>query len=136
MDGSGAARLNKRAKSYSLVAVVVLITAGLVSAAPARARQQSSGDLNVVQVRPNVYMITGAGGNIVVHLGWMGAIVVDTGSEAMTGKSLATIKKITDKPIRFIVNTDADPDHVGGNGGLAKAGLPMIGTNAFGGGAK
>jgi len=135
MDGSGAARLNKRAKSYSLVAVVVLITAGLVSAAPAQPRQQSSGDLNVVQVRPNVYMITGAGGNIVVHLGWMGAIVVDTGSEAMTEKSLATIKKITDKPIRFIVNTDADPDHVGGNGGLAKAGLPMIGTNAFGGGA-
>ena len=57
MDGSGAARLNKRAKSYSLVAVVVLITAGLVSAAPARPRQQSSGDLNVVQVRPNVVAI-------------------------------------------------------------------------------
>src|SRR5689334_22570188 len=99
MDGSGAARLNKRAKDISLIAVVVLITAGFFSAAHARSRQQNNNDLNVVQVRPNVYMISGAGGNVVVHLGWMGAIVVDTGSAGATERVLAAIKKITDKPI-------------------------------------
>ena len=135
MAGSGAARLNKRARGLSLIAVVLLITSGLISTADGRPRQQSSNDLNVVQVRPNVYMITGAGGNVVVHLGWMGAIVVDTGSAGMTDKLLAAIKKITDKPIRFIVNTDADSDHVGGNEALAKAGQSMIGANAFGGGS-
>ena len=63
MAGSGAARLNKRSKGLSLIAVLLLIMAGLVSSAHAQQRQQSTNDLNVVQVRPNVYMITGGGGN-------------------------------------------------------------------------
>lgn len=135
MAGSGAARLNKRTKGVGLICVVLLIMGGFVSSIHAQQRQQSTSELNVVQVRPNVYMITGAGGNIVVHLGWMGAIVVDTGSAGVTEKVLDAIKKITDKPIRFIVNTNADADHVGGNEAVAKAGRAMIGGNAFGGGA-
>jgi cyclase len=120
---------------FSLIVVLLLITACVVTSAHAQQRPPSTNDLNIVQVRPNVYLITGGGGNIVVHLGWMGAIIVDTGSAGMTEKVQAAIKKITDKPIRFILNTAADPDHVGGNEALAKAGRSMIGLNAFGGGA-
>src|SRR5579872_6031548 len=89
-------------------------------ALPARA-QQSSQDLEVLKVQPNLYMIAGAGGNIGVQLGPAGVILVDTGTAAMSDKVLAAVKRLSDKPIRYIVDTSAEPDHVGGNAKLSKA---------------
>jgi cyclase len=97
-------------------------------------RQVSTNDLEIIQVRPNVYMIAGAGSNIVVHLGWMGAVVVDSGSAEMSDKVLAAINRITDKRIRFIINTGADADHVGGNDKLARAGQTLLASGGFGAG--
>jgi glyoxylase-like metal-dependent hydrolase (beta-lactamase superfamily II) len=101
------------------------------------------GDLDILQVRaPNMYMIAGAGGNIVVSVGWMGVVLVDTGSMGMSEKVLAAIKRIApDKKIRFIINTGADPDHVGNNEALAQAGRTLMlyqaadndGNGGFGG---
>jgi glyoxylase-like metal-dependent hydrolase (beta-lactamase superfamily II) len=54
--------------------------------------------------------------------------LVDTGSAQATDQVLAAIRKLTDKPIRFIVNTSADADHVGGNEKLSKAGQSLIPT--------
>ena len=98
---------------------------GWIEGTHAQERQQA-GDVEVIQVRPNVYMITGGGSNIAVHLGWMGAVVVDTGSAEMSDKVLAAIQRITDKHIRFIINTTADADHVGGNEALARAGRTLL----------
>ena len=96
--------------------------------------RQQGGDLATIKVRPNVYMIAGAGANIVVHLGWMGAVVVDTGSAEMSDKVLAAIQRITDTRIRFIFNTTADGDHVGGNAALARAGRTLLLYNDNAGG--
>jgi cyclase len=102
---------------------------------PARA-QQGSEDLEVVEVQPNFYMLAGAGGNIAAQVGPAGIILVDTGSAGMSGKVLATLKKLSDKPIRYIFDTNADPDHVGGNATLSKAGVSILagaaGNPAFG----
>src|SRR5208283_2034318 len=70
----------------------------------------------------------GAGGNIAVQVGELGAVVVDTGSAPMAGRVLAEIKKLAKLPVRYIIDTSADPDHVGGNEALAKAGLSLIPT--------
>jgi cyclase len=88
-------------------------------------------DLDVIQVRPNFYMIAGAGGNIGVQVGSDGVVLVDAGSAGASDQVLATLKKITPLPVRYIIDTGADPDHVGGNGKLAKAGLTIF-TNALG----
>jgi cyclase len=93
---------------------------------PASARQQASGELEVVQIRPNFYVIAGAGGNIVMQTGPEGVILVDSGSTAMADKVLAAIQKITPLPIRYIINTSMDADHVGGNDRLARAGLSIL----------
>ena len=89
------------------------------------------GELEVIQVRPSFYMIAGAGGNIGVQLGQNGVVLVDAGSATMTERVLAEIKKLTDKPIRFVINTSADADHVGGNEALSRAGQSLIPNGAI-----
>ena len=88
--------------------------------------QEKSGGLDVVQLRSNFYVIGGAGGNIVVQTGPDGVILVDSGSTAMADDVLATIRRLTPLPIRYIINTSMDPDHVGGNDKLARAGLSIL----------
>jgi len=93
--------------------------------------QQATGELDVIQVRPNFYMIAGAGGNIAVQIGVDGVVLVDAGAEGASERVLAAIKKMTPLPTRYIINTGADADHVSGNARLAKAGLTIF-TNALG----
>lgn len=78
--------------------------------------------MHVLKVRDNVYMVTGAGGNITVMTFGQGVLVVDTGSAANADKVLAVIKELSDKPIVHIINTSANPDHVGGNEKLSQSG--------------
>ena len=82
----------------------------------------SAQKVGVYQVRPNFYLIAGAGSNIGVQIGADGVVVVDAGSAAMAGEVLEAIKKLTPQPIRYLIDTSADPDHVGGNEALASAG--------------
>jgi cyclase len=67
-------------------------------------------------------MIAGAGCNITVQTGPDGAVLVDSGSGTESAEVAAEVKKLTDQPIRYIIDTDADPNHVGGNESLAKLG--------------
>jgi glyoxylase-like metal-dependent hydrolase (beta-lactamase superfamily II) len=53
---------------------------------------------------------------------------VDTGRRGVTDEVLKAIRAVTDKPIRIIINTSADPDHTGGNEALAKAGKWLAGN--------
>jgi glyoxylase-like metal-dependent hydrolase (beta-lactamase superfamily II) len=80
------------------------------------------GGLETIQIRPTVHVIFGAGANVTVHTGEDGLIVVDSGSTESADRLLAAIKAISPQPIRIIVNTSADADHVGGNAVLAAAG--------------
>ena len=82
----------------------------------------ADGDLEVLQLRPNFYMIGGAGANIAVEVGEDGVVVVDSGSAEKAPAVVAAIKKITSAPIRYVINTNSDADHVGGNEVVAKAG--------------
>jgi glyoxylase-like metal-dependent hydrolase (beta-lactamase superfamily II) len=85
-------------------------------------RSSSSDGLEVLEVRPNFFMIAGAGANIGVQVGEDGVVVVDAGSAASASAVLAAIKRITPKPIRYVIDTGPDTDHVGGNEVLSKAG--------------
>jgi cyclase len=80
--------------------------------------QQAGAALDVVQVRPNFYMIAGAGANIGVSIGADGVVLVNTGTQEASAAVLAQIKKLTLAPIRYIINTSGDMDVLGGNGTL------------------
>jgi glyoxylase-like metal-dependent hydrolase (beta-lactamase superfamily II) len=93
----------------------------------------SQGELEVLELRANFFMIAGAGGNIGVQVGEDGVVVVDAGSAARAPAVVAAIKRITPKPIRYVIDTGPDTDHVGGNEVLSKAGdLFFPGTRVAG----
>src|SRR5438067_6953039 len=125
----------------SIKSALVMVAIGIIALRSASVARQS--DLEVLRLRPNFYMIAGAGGNIGVQVGVDGVIVVDAGSAGVSDAVIAAIKKITSQPIRYIINTSADPDHVGGNAAIAKAGQTLftrgggagIGADFLGGGA-
>ncbi len=87
---------------------------------------QGSEDIGVYPVAPNFYMLAGAGGNIAVQTGPDGVVLVDAGSAEMTDKVLAAVAKLSDQPIRYIINTSADADRTGGNAAISKAGQSFL----------
>ena len=86
--------------------------------------------VEIVHVQKNVYMLVGAGANVTVQYGDEGVVIVDSGAPGQTGRLMAAIRSLTRKPIRYLVNTGPDPDHVAGNGEIVKAAgarLPVTG---------
>jgi len=67
-----------------------------------------------------------------VQVGDQGVLLVDTGLAKMSDKLLAAVRSLSDKPIRYIIDTNDDPDHLGGNENLAKAGSTITGGNVVG----
>jgi cyclase len=121
----------------AIAAAAIIAFGGLL------AQRVRGGNLEVLELRPNFFMIAGAGGNIGVQVGADGVVVVDSGSAESADAVVAAIKRITTKPIRYIINTSADADHAGGNAIVAKAGQTLftgnggagLATNFLGGGA-
>ena len=116
-----------------LVALALVLGGSSAHGLLAQSRPAPPAALETIQIRPNVYVIFGAGANVAVHVGEDGVILVDSGSAAAADKLLASVKAITSQPIRMIINTSADADHVGGNEVLASAGAAMINRDVLNG---
>jgi glyoxylase-like metal-dependent hydrolase (beta-lactamase superfamily II) len=108
----------------SVFAALVCLAAALSAQPP--------GDLVTLKVQGNVYVISGAGGNIAVQTGDQGILVVDTGLANMSDRVVAAIRKLSDKPIQYVINTHVHPDHTGGNEAVRKTGLTYVGANVTG----
>jgi cyclase len=129
----------RRARVAALVAVCTTLSLPHPSgetliAAAAQAAEVSPDNLEVLAVRPSFFVIAAGGGaNIAVQVGDDGVVVVDAGSAAGAPALLAAIKRISSKPIRYVIDTGPDADHVGGNAVLSKAGEKLFGGGTFGG---
>jgi glyoxylase-like metal-dependent hydrolase (beta-lactamase superfamily II) len=98
--------------------------------APERPQTVPAGEVHTVHVQGNVHMIVGSGANVAVQVGPDGVVVVDTGGAALSAKVLAAIRQLSDKPIRWVLNTTFRPDHIGGNETVAFAGKTVNGNVA------
>jgi glyoxylase-like metal-dependent hydrolase (beta-lactamase superfamily II) len=119
----------------------------------------ADGNIEVVPIRDNIYLIGGAGSNIVISAGVEGVLMVDSGFAENTDKVLKAVHELTvelnkfkapvtrfssggsgnvlagyrpPKPIRFLLNTSALPEHTGGNPEIAAAGKTFTGGNVTG----
>src|SRR6476620_6619208 len=72
-------------------------------------------EIKVTKVSGNVYMLEGSGGNIGVSVGEDGIVIVDDQFAPLAPKIKAALKEITDKPVKFVLNTHFHGDHTGGN---------------------
>ena len=104
--------------------------AALVAAgALAGAQSSPAPAIHVWPVRGSISMIVGPGGNTTVQAGRDGVLVVDTQTAAASAGLLAAIRTLSPQPVRFILNTTLDADHIGGNEAVAKSGQILAGGN-------
>ncbi|MBI4264028.1 MAG: MBL fold metallo-hydrolase [Acidobacteria bacterium] len=152
----------------SLAVAAAIAAAGASTLARAQQAQPAgAGDLQIVQVRQNIFLIAGAGGNITLSVGKDGVLMVDSGTDASADRVLAAVRQIQRdvadreaaieaatrikwgaetrstvvlerdpiapvKPIRYIINTHFDPEHIGGNLQLRASGRTFTGGNVAG----
>jgi len=98
-------------RSISMIAAVL----AFASLASAQDEYLSKVKMKVIKVSASVYMPQGAGGNIGASVGEDGIVIVDDEFAPLSDKIRAALKDITDKPVRFVINTHWHFDHTGGN---------------------
>ena len=102
----------------------------LLALSPVAGAQQQQ-DFSAVQIKAtkladNFFMLEGQGGTIGALAGPDGVFLVDSQFAPLTEKIVAAVKQISDRPIKFLVNTHQHPDHTGGNENFAKLGVTLI----------
>lgn len=95
-----------------LVLVALLYASSIL---PAQDQDLSKVEIKVTHVAGTVYMLQGAGGNIGASVGEDGIVIVDDQYAPLADKIKAALKGVTDKPLRFIINTHYHEDHTSGN---------------------
>jgi cyclase len=107
-----------------------ILGAALVTCGGLRAQNTdfSKVEIKVTKVSGNIYMLEGEGGNIAASVGEDGIVIVDDQYAPLADKIQAALKnlKITDKPVRFVINTHYHGDHTGGNEPFANTGSTVI----------
>jgi cyclase len=113
----------------------ILLSAVWMLLATTSGRAVAAADAATVEVLPvrpgNVYMLTAQGINVTVQTGPAGTVVVDPGPASSAQAILAAISKITSTPIRFLIDTSADPELIGASRTVAAAGQSLLGLNAL-----
>jgi len=118
-------------RKLSLLWLILLPAAALLlPLAPQAGQQQdfSKVEIKVTKVSGNIYMLEGQGGNIAASVGEDGIVIVDDEFAPLADKIQAALKNlgITDKPVRFVINTHYHGDHTGGNVPFNNAGSTII----------
>ncbi len=128
-------------RKRSLISTVVILVVAIAFLAIARAvlfgppaeAQQQQPDWSKVQIKAtkvggNIYMLEGQGGNIAASVGEDGIVIVDDQFAPLAEKIQTALKNlgITDKPVRFVINTHYHGDHTGGNEPFSNAGSTVI----------
>ena len=111
----------------SALSLAAALALGFV-AAPSFAQGQdfSKVEIKTTQLAPDFWTLEGAGGTISVLAGADGILLVDSQYAPLTDKLVAAIRRVSDKPIRFLVDTHVHPDHVGGNENFARLGATIF----------
>ena len=82
--------------------------------------------INTTKLIDNMYVIHGSGGNVILSIGNDGVILIDDQYAPVTEKLKSVITNLTEKPIKFVINTHLHPDHVGGNEKLGEKGAIIV----------
>ena len=105
-----------------MIVAVVALALGLQAAQP----DFSKVEIKTTKLAPNFYVLEGQGGAIGVLVGPDGVFMVDSQFAPLSDKIAAAIRQISDRPIKFMVNTHVHGDHTCGDENFAKMGVTII----------
>ncbi len=87
---------------------------------------QTPPQLKLNKIADDLYEIEGDGGNVAVYLTDEGVIVIDDKYERDYGDITAKIRSLTDKPVKYVLNTHQHGDHTGGNAKMLAASVEIL----------
>lgn len=87
--------------------------------------------VEILHVQKNIYMLVGGGANVTAQIGDEGVMLVDAGAPGQSDRIVAAVRHLTRRPLRYLVNTSADVDKIGGNAGLVRAAGGVSGTTSL-----
>jgi cyclase len=121
-------RTIKHEAVWSKLAITLCVALLICCDLRAQDKDFSKVEIKVTKVSGNIYMLEGEGGNIAASAGEDGIVIVDDQFAPLAEKIQAALKnlKITDKPVRFVINTHYHGDHTGGNEPFANGGSTVI----------
>ena len=111
-------------QSIRFIAAALSLSAAI--ALPATAQNYDKVEIKTEKLSPTTYVLFGAGGNIGLSVGDDAVFVIDDQFAPLTPKISAAIKALTDKPVKFLMNTHWHGDHTGGNENFSKQGVLIV----------
>jgi cyclase len=118
-----------RAAAAALAALLLSVSG---SALPAAAPDPGAiGPVQVLPVVAGIYMLTVGGVNLAVQSGPDGTVIVNPGPAETSHAVVAAIGQLTAEPIRYLIDTNADPEMIGGNAVVAGAGRGIAQQDQF-----
>ena len=127
-----------RSRSFVGIVAFVCMAAGTLGAQAPQGRggRGGGGDVTVMpgrQLKPGLFLLTGAGANTLVRVTPEGLIVVDTKNQgdAQYNSLAEQIKAISPLPVKYVINTQHHPDHVGNNQKFIDSGAQVVGLEAL-----
>jgi len=103
-----------------------ILIISLLFAATVTAQRFNDVEIKAEKVSENLFMLTGAGGNIVILTGEDGVFMIDDQFAELSEKIKTAIAELTDQPIRYLINTHWHGDHTGGNENFDKEGAIIV----------
>ena len=111
-----------------LILATLLLLVSTITGTQADSAKDEFSDVSIdtIKVEDGIYMLMGMGGNIGVSVGEDGVFMIDDQFAPLTTKIKTAIKEISDKPVRFVLNTHWHSDHTGGNENLGNEGVVIV----------
>jgi glyoxylase-like metal-dependent hydrolase (beta-lactamase superfamily II) len=113
-------------KHIAWTAAAATIALFAVGADAAQQQDFSKVEVKTTDLGHNTYMLEGAGGNVTIAVGTNGVIMVDSQFAPMHDKLKAAIAKVTNLPVKYLINTHYHGDHTGGDAAFAKEGATIV----------
>ncbi|MEO8061715.1 MAG: MBL fold metallo-hydrolase [Pseudomonadota bacterium] len=112
--------------ALALVGTVVCSAALAQQTPPAAMPAPPDVKIETVNVAPGIYMLVGRGGNVGLTTGVDGVAIIDDQFADMAPKIRAAVALLSDRPVKFVINTHLHGDHTGGNDAFGKSGAVII----------
>jgi len=110
----------------SIRSIAAALSLSAAVALPATAQNYDKVEIKTEKLSSTTYVLFGAGGNIGLSVGDDAVFVIDDQFAPLTPKISAAIKALTDKPVKFLMNTHWHGDHTGGNENFSKQGVLIV----------